>query len=289
MPRFFSPRHISGVGTFQDSGPLENDPLISALSAALAFFPSVEKPDFMMSLGTGESKPTSQFSTQNLRNIWKNGAVPRLCRMFREKMRDRKLRQAFKADPRYHRLDVQYEGDEPRLDDTQSIPEMRRKVVEDETLSRKVRLAARCLLTSLFYFELESLPRLVDGKYKGRGYILCSIRRRDPAFLPLFDRLSKASAHFWIDGCPEMKVVDKRSFDSHGNFRKLVELNTHGKFSIALKQGSSESWDISGSPFSVKKLVLLQGLKAVFGQPDHRKRKSSGELTRPRKRLRTVQ
>ncbi|KAI2602275.1 hypothetical protein GGR54DRAFT_645183 [Hypoxylon sp. NC1633] len=56
-PGFFSPKHVDGVGTFQDAGPLENNPVISALSEAAALFPLVEEPDFVVSLGTGEPEP----------------------------------------------------------------------------------------------------------------------------------------------------------------------------------------------------------------------------------------
>ncbi|RSL62169.1 hypothetical protein CEP51_013512, partial [Fusarium floridanum] len=51
-PGVFPPQHINGVGTFQDAGPLENDPLISALTAAATAFPLLEEPDFVVSLGT---------------------------------------------------------------------------------------------------------------------------------------------------------------------------------------------------------------------------------------------
>lgn len=203
-------------------------------------------------------------------------------------MRDTKLRQAFQAYPRYHRLDVQFDGDEPRLDDVHRIPELRCKAEQDDSLSQKIDRVARCFIASLFYFELDSLPRRVGEKYLGTGHIFCSIRRQDPAFTLLFDRLSGCSAHFFVNGWPEVLVADDTSFDADGNFRKFVELKTDGRFAITLKQNSSEPWNISGSPFSVDRLIRLQGLKAVFGQPDHRKRKGSGcpnNLKRKQRRI----
>jgi hypothetical protein len=162
------------------------------------------------------------------------------------------------------------------LDNVHSIPELRCKAEEDNSLSQKIDRVACCFVASLFYFELDSLPRRVGEKYLGTGHILCSIRRQDPAFSLLFDRLSRCSAHFYINGWPEVLVADDSSFNTDGNFRKLVELKTNGRFAITLKQNSSEPWNISGSPFSVDRLIQLQGLKAVFRQPDHRKRKDSG-------------
>jgi hypothetical protein len=55
--RFFPPKHIRDISTFQDVKALENDPLVSALSEVTTIFPLVKEPDFVVSLGTGE--PTS--------------------------------------------------------------------------------------------------------------------------------------------------------------------------------------------------------------------------------------
>lgn len=73
-------------------------------------------------------------------------------------------------------------------------------------------------------------------------------------------------------------------FDKDGNFRRQIELNTTDRFTISLKQGSSEPCNISGSPFSVGKLIQAQGLDASFGRPDHRKRKAGN----PNKRQKCI-
>lgn len=199
------------------------------------------------------------------------------------------MRQAFQSHPRYHRLNVQFDGDEPRLDDVHSIPALKLRAEEDGSLSLKIDNVARCFIASLFYFELDAIPQRSGGKHSGTGHILCSIRHNDKAFPVLFNRLAINSAQFWIDGYPIMKVVENGCFDDDGNFRKRVELNTDGRFAIALKQDASEPCNISGSPFSVEKMILLQGFSAVFGRPDHRKRKNSGYLnTSKRKNRRTA-
>jgi hypothetical protein len=117
----------------------ENDPIISALSEAAATFPLTEDFDFVVFLGTGEPKlkndDTSAYCSSN---IWKNGAFPRLCNMAWEKMRDRKNRRASNTHPRYHRLDVEFDHAEPRLDDARSIPELRSKVQADHSTSATV-------------------------------------------------------------------------------------------------------------------------------------------------------
>lgn len=286
--RFFPPKHVGGVGTFQDAGPLENNPLVSTLSEVAALFPLAEEPDFVVSLGTGEPELGSDLpaDTAASRNVWKNGAFPRLCRLFWEKMRDRKVSEAFQAYPRYHRLNVRFEGDEPRLDDLQSISYMESKVEQDNTLSHKIDAIARCFVASLFYFELDGIPERLGGRYIGTGYVACSLRHGDPAFRVLFDQLANQSARLFVDG-KSIATVDDACLGSDGNFRVRVELSTEGRFAISLQQDASEPCSISGSPFLVERLIVQQSLSAVFGRPDHRKRKMA-ECLEPAKKRRKL-
>lgn len=194
-----------------DPGPLGNDPLVSALSEAATAFPLSEDPDFILSLGTGEPEaPGGDTSADVSRSVLKNGALPRLCRLIWEKMRDKKIRQIFETHPRYHRLDFKFDGPEPRLDDTSSMSELTSKVQADHTLSNAVRNIARCMIASLFYFKLDSLPERVKGKHVGTGRIQCVVRRSNPAFRPLLDQLSRRSAVFYANGEPVLGESDDR-------------------------------------------------------------------------------
>jgi hypothetical protein len=58
----------------------------------------------------------------------------------------------------YHRLDVEFDQAEPRLDDAKSMSELKSKVQADDSLSKAIDRIARCTVASLFYFELESIP-----------------------------------------------------------------------------------------------------------------------------------
>ncbi|KAH7108826.1 phospholipase, partial [Dendryphion nanum] len=280
--------HIRNVGTFQDAGPLENDPLISALSEVAAMFPLIEEPDFILSLGTGEPTSNNELSTDIPRGIWKNGAFPRLCRLFWEKMRDGKVRQAYHSHPRYHRLNVKFDGEEPQLDDIMSIPILESKAQGDGSISNAIDRVARCIIASLFYFELDSKPERSDGKYIGSGRILCSLRSHDPSFKQLIDQLSSISAQFYLDEHVIAAVKDSSCLDKDGNFRVRVELNTTDRFTISLQESSSETYNISGSPFSIGKLIQAQAFDASFGRSDHRKRKAGGDLENPNKRQRSI-
>ncbi|OBT42915.1 hypothetical protein VE00_07270 [Pseudogymnoascus sp. WSF 3629] len=196
------------------------------------------------------------------------------------------VKQVFRTHPRYHRLDTEFDGPLPRLDNTRSMPELQLKAQEDLSVSNVIENIARCAIASLFYFELSAVPEGCDGGYTGTGLILCSIRRDDPALSDLLDQLSGASAMFYLNDCPLSGTIGDSSFiGKDGNFRRQVELSLAGKFTISLKQGDSEACNISGSPYLVNKLVSAQGLDAHFGRADHRKRKRSVGKLSARKRL----
>ncbi|PVH69548.1 hypothetical protein DL98DRAFT_624539 [Cadophora sp. DSE1049] len=280
-PGFFPPKKING-----------NDPLISALSEVAAMFPLVEEPDFMVLLGTGAPRTTGgklSMSVSGFFSVWKDGAFPRLWRMFWERMRDRYVKQVFRTHPRYHRLDTEFDDEMLRLDNIKSIHKLQLKAQEDNSVSKVIDNITRCAIASRFYFELDSVLEGCNGEYTGVGFILCSIRRGDDAFEFLLDQLSKSSSTFYLNNCPIPGTVGDRSFiGKNGNFRKRVELSLSGRFTITLKQGDSEPCNISGSPYLIEKLIIAQGLNAHFGRADHGKRKRSvdGDLfTRKRQRI----
>jgi hypothetical protein len=234
-------------------------------------FPLLEDLDWVVSVGTGESRPNNEIPTEDTRSVWKNGAVPRLCRLFWEKMRDRKVKQMHRAHPRYHRLNLQFEGGEPRLDSVMCMPEMRRKAQADPSLDEPIATVARAMVASLFYFELDAAPELSAGRYNGKGKILCALGPSEPGFRELFRRMSDSSAQILVNDRPVSTVNDPACFDKEGNFRKPVDLDGHGSLGISLREASFRPSHISGSPFTVERLVLLQGLDAVFGRRNLRK------------------
>jgi hypothetical protein len=296
MRRFFPPRHINGVGTFQDVGALENDPVIWALSEAMAIFPIKKKLDYIISLGTGEpGLQNYEATTEDCRNTWKNGMFRRGYHLMLERMREKPLRRAYKMVGqlaqtlhRVHRLSVRFETVEPRLDDIESIPSLIAKVRGDADLSTGADDAACCLIATLFYFELDAAPEKYGGKYIATGHISCSVRQCEPEFQALFCNLTKIAARFRIDGWSAPDSIQSAScFGKDGNFRMAVKIKTNGVFSLSLAQGGEKAYDISGSPFNVQDLVTAQGLNASLGREDHGKRKRHYEgISSPKKRRR---
>ena len=96
-------------------------------------------------------------------SLRKYGAFPRLWRTFWEKMRDRQVKQIFRTHPRYHRLDTEFDGVEPRLDNMKSMQELQSKVENDDSVSNVIDNIARYAKASLFYFELDSIPEGRNG------------------------------------------------------------------------------------------------------------------------------
>lgn len=259
-------------------------------------FPLLKEPNFVISLGTGEpGQKNYEVSTEDCRNIRKNGMFARFRDLILEKMRDKTVRRAYKTIglaaqilPKIYRLSVDFETTEPRLDDAKSIPELISKVETDQLLSASIDEVAHCLIASLFYFELDSAPERYDGKYVITGHIQCSIRCNDPAFESLFSKLSRDSVRFRVNDCPMPESInDPSCFGKDRNFRMRVRIETFDRFTMSLKQGDGNAYNISGSPFSVK--ALAQELDAPFGRADHGRRKrswSSESQLPPRKRQR---
>lgn len=229
------------------------------------------------------------FSADTSRDIWRHGALPRLCRLFWERMKDGKVKETYQGNPRYHRLNIQFQDKEPRLDDTESIQSLKKIANDDLSISNEVSNIAQCLVASLFYFQLDGMPERRNGRYAGSGSILCSLRSNEPGFEALFHKLRDQSAYFLLDG-DVISLTDNTScFDIDGNFRKRVYLDSTDRFVITLKQGKSTPCNISGSPFVVSELIDAQGLRgACFGGPDHRKRANPEYSATPKPKRRRI-
>ncbi len=179
---------------------------------------------------------------------------------------------------RYYRLDIEFHNTVPRLDSIQSIQELLLKAQEDPSISKVIDNIVRYAIISIFYFELGSLLERYNGSYIGTGFILCSLRPHDPVLKVLLDQLVDTSAVFYLNGYPILGTIGDSSFVGRdGSFRKRVELNISDRFAIILKQSDTEPCNISGSPYSIEKLIIAQGLNTHFGTANHSKRKRSTE------------
>lgn len=258
-----------------------------ALSEAESLFPYTAEPDFVVSLGTGRSRPnTDELYTSGSRGLLKDGWIPRFLRGSLEAMagaRDWKALVSFgrpKSSGRYHRLDIEFDGPEPRLDSVSDMASLQSRALRDPLLSQVLDNIAECAIASLFYLKLHTRPRYMGGQYVGSGSIECVLRHHEPALDILLDRLCATGARFLRgdknvsdlhDKCIA-EVGDRSNLDETRNFCTSLTLGVQDSFSIFLQEGSNTPRHISGSPFSVERLVRAEGLEAYFGRADHRKR-----------------
>ncbi|KAL6151989.1 hypothetical protein ACJBU6_08881 [Exserohilum turcicum] len=286
-PLFFKPTTIKGYGDQQDAGLLRNNPIFMALSEAEALFPFTEEPDFVVSLGTGSPRSDGEGPcTSGSRSLLKDGWISRVAHGSLVTMaggRDWKALVSFgrpKSSGKYHRLDIEFDGPEPRLDAVSDMARLQSLALQDPLLSPVLDNIAECAIASLFYFKPHTRLRYMSRQYVGSGWIECKLRHGEPALEALLSRFRTAGARLLIGdrNVPEpndkciAEVGDHSNFDETSNFCMNVTLAVRGSFSIFLQEGSNTPRHISGSPFSVEKLTRAEGLEAYFGRADHRKR-----------------
>jgi hypothetical protein len=58
----------------------------------------------------------------------------------------------------YHRMDIEFYGEEPELDDVQSMPGLQQQAAHYATWTPDIQQCADNIIASLFYVELNGLP-----------------------------------------------------------------------------------------------------------------------------------
>lgn len=280
--RYFKPKDIPGVGTFQDGGVRQNDPGNIALQEVAALFPNSVEPSLVVSLGTGAARVDEVPRMGPSRGLIRDGFIPRLLRAFKLSFgstiphKHRSLRGKATRE-QYFRFDIEFDHPEPELDDTTRMQEVKEHARSTIYNSKELDRLARCIVAELFLFELDSVPKKERGRYICQGRIICRLRAHTAAFQALLQQLNEASAVFLVQG-HSLKDANgnEPDRDRNGNFSKAVCLEVFDRrtsFAIQLKEGSSQPCGISGSPFSVESLVTAQRLEFPFGTADHAKRK----------------
>ncbi len=186
------------------------------------------------------------------------------------------FRSSVKRSPgtdRHLRLDITFNGPEPGLDDVEVIPELKAMVRSNKHLSQAIDEISRRILASLFYFELEAIPKRNNAGVVGSGHILCLKKKSSPALDAIINKVTQLSAKFVVNGVEISSDIRDASFwDKDGNFCKRV-LFKGPEIHILLKERGCQGYPISGAPFSAERLVAVQGLNADFGTADHKTRK----------------
>ncbi|KAK3669649.1 hypothetical protein LTR78_010466 [Recurvomyces mirabilis] len=171
-----------------------------------------------------------------------------------------------KALDRYFRLNIEFAGPEPRLDDISAIDDLSRHVTatKDDAQLNKVKLA---LLASSFFFELRRAP-----KFDSCGFYVCQgeIRLRGDHMKILMGLRSidkTGSIGFWNDqqslGCMDFET--DKCYVCNKFCKKVCFFVRHPteKVSIALALGERRR-QISGFPQTVAWFSTQQHLDTPF-------------------------
>ena len=205
------------IETFQDGGLHHNCPSAIAEWETRFIWPSKpDDPDFALSLGTGtlseegvgtgiQSEDGVSITNRFLLRVWNSwkqwlNAEEGYTRYINSVPQ--------KSRPRYHRLSINFDGNEPGLDDALKIPDMKKSVTRTIKLEEgRITAVVDAIIASMFYFELDGLPNLEAGRFQCSGYIYCRADLQADGLRYLYKRLQDTSSWFYIQGDP-IKCVD---------------------------------------------------------------------------------
>lgn len=226
---------------------------------------------------------TDSFAARLFRAFWKNGD----CNAAWGQLLDQ---QKLGEKCNFFRFDVEYDTAQPALDDVESMDSIGCAAQAAALGSPTMELLAKRARAELFIFELDlsQPPRLVAGAFECVGIVLCRLRARTVEFEEFMRQLQQSSASVKCQGRvvtdsfqPATADSGRHNFSAAFTFR--VPTRQH-QFEITLDESSSLSVNISGSPFTLEKLIEQQRIGAVFGTSDHRKRPRQQNEAAQRKR-----
>ncbi|KAH7012191.1 acyl transferase/acyl hydrolase/lysophospholipase, partial [Microdochium trichocladiopsis] len=278
---YFPARHVDGLERYQDGGLLYNNPASVAIREVAAMFPTARKPSTLVSLGTGSSHTPGDHAIQPKR-FWNDWFVLRGFRALMQSGSSERAWQQLEShwnicrSGKMFRFDVDFQQTEPPLDDVDSMKEI--AVMANQTILRAPHLkeAACSIRAELFLFELdECTPFLVEGGlYKCQGKIICRLDPRVRASHELLRQLYRSNAKLSVNGVEfELSFLTKSDLTDGRTFMR-VEFTLSSrldKVQMVLQEQSHDS-HISGSPFTLQRLLDQQNLEHWFGNHNHRKR-----------------
>ena len=212
MTRYLRPKCIPNFGLLQDGGLRANNPIEAGLWELNSIWPGHARPGLVLSVGTGyQGSPAHELRTDQ--GFWFNSCMPRIVRAFLSSpclhgqnswtSLLNRVDEVSRDD--FFRLNLEFEGAEPALDDVAQIPWLC-----DLTMTCAVDLTPyrNAIWASAFFYELVERPTLLRGYYTCHGIIYCgfqdarpllqAIRRAYPGTKVMLD--DKVLSNFGCDG-----------------------------------------------------------------------------------------
>ncbi|KAL4899393.1 hypothetical protein BDW74DRAFT_189395 [Aspergillus multicolor] len=190
-PSYFSTATFFELGTFQDGGMSgHNCPIELAMLEGKRIWRTVPEPDVVLSLGTGYEGFNHNRHLSRFRNFLVDGFGPRFFRSAMESTVGQKIWSLFESKIpkesrwRYFRFDPSFATPLPPMGNTDCMDTLANWVRTYPEGGAAYRSAARALLVSCLYFQLEAEPDYQAGQYLCIG----TVQTRAPA-QPLIRRL----------------------------------------------------------------------------------------------------
>jgi hypothetical protein len=181
---------------------------------------------------------------------------------------------------RYHRLNVEFYGEEPDLDDVQAMPGLQQQATHQAMSTIDISECADNLIASLFYLRLEMLPSFSRTMFTCKLFVRCRLEPSHKALIVLAKRLKDTRARFHIDSEHVVRCIDDSSYqalEAGGRFCREIVVQV-GSLSeavdVKIDGVTRKAWSISNCPYKVETLIKDQGVDGVFGNAQSRKRKS---------------
>ncbi|KAH8807070.1 hypothetical protein F5884DRAFT_675774 [Xylogone sp. PMI_703] len=253
-----------------------------------------KQPDIVLSLGTGFNGSDDEDAIEDsdrhktdfvacFLQMFRESSLARLfrsyMRSFEGELRWRELQNSLppKAKERYHRLNIEFCGVEPSLDDIQAIPSLRDQAKAQAISNDNVKKCANNLIASLFYIELDGLPVFDQTTFLCKGKICCRLGSSHAGLHVLVERLWSCKARFYLDFHQSIPCVDQESYNGIKNglpFARPVVfkvLSLDESIDIKIDGIIKRPRSISNCPYSIRKLIKDQGLDCIFGSRKHQR------------------
>jgi hypothetical protein len=150
-----------------------NSPASLAMQEAAAIYPETPKPSLVVSFGTGIAKENG-LDTTSSSCFWKKSFFTRIFQVFWQYGNSTRAWQQLlghqaAADSRnFFRFNVEFTGEEPRLDDVKAVKEIANRARASMTSSADLDRLVLRQRAELLYFELDR-----DSPFKVMGGRLC--------------------------------------------------------------------------------------------------------------------
>jgi hypothetical protein len=262
---------LRGLGRFQDGGLCANCPVRPAMRESARIWPSVRRPDLIVSIGTGFT-PEQQGQKKETIGFFQTLFIWRLVEAFlcspacdgAKGWKDafNSMSDELKEDA--IRLDYPLPEPLPELDDVDQM-EWISNLQYDIPAELQRKLDAKS-----FFFELDEDPTVSENGYCCRGSILCG-KRDTTALLTLVQRDLPNADFMTGQGSNLGRVHDHDGCTHCGYYRKRVTLlisRLQDDIEIGMVS-ESQLVKIGGFPTSIEAIITNQQANAVFGRADH--------------------